>query len=133
MTRSGERLLGFLQMFSGDEHPIRVERGDGENGDPGRRKRVENTGQDACEGEIEGTGNFDLAPTALPLDAGRDCGLLADDGEFGWGAGDRRPGALRQPGGEGSGVIEAANGEMAGMDTVLKPVSHSDLETFESP
>lgn len=69
MTRGAEGLQGFCEMGFGDEHPVRVEGGEGEDGDLGLGEGMEEGREDAGEGEGEWADEFEAGPAGLGLGA----------------------------------------------------------------
>lgn len=115
MTRGAQGLQGICDVGLGNEHPIGIEGGEGEDGDFGGGEGREEGSEDAGEVEGEGSDEFEAGPTGLSLDAFRDEGSIADDGEFVGGAGEGEEGGRGGPGREFRVRREAADGEGAGM------------------
>ncbi len=88
MTRGAEGLQGFLEMGLGDEDPIGIEGGEGEDGDLGDGEWLEEGREDAGEVEGEGADEFEAGPAGLGVDFRGDEGGGADDGELVGGAGE---------------------------------------------
>jgi hypothetical protein len=103
MTRGAQGLQSRFDLGGGDEDPIGIESGEGEDGDARQGEGLEERGEDAGEVEGEGSDEFEAGPTGLGLDVWRDEVGGADDGEFVGCTGDGKEGGGGGPKGEAGG------------------------------